>query len=70
MLPHQCVFRSLSEYFGDCHTSAAALVRNDMRDTIVHGMTGGLQPEGIPERGEPVIEEHPENHTFDDLITF
>ena len=23
VLPHQCVFRSLSEYFGDCHTSAA-----------------------------------------------
>ena len=65
--------RKCPEEPGDCHTSAAALVRNDMRNTMVHGMTGGLQPEEIPGRGEPVtrmIGEHPENHTFDDLITF
>ncbi len=30
VLPHQCVFRWFSECFGDCHTSVATLVRNDI----------------------------------------
>ena len=35
VFPHQCVFRWFSEYPGDCHTSVATLVRNDIRCVVV-----------------------------------
>ena len=41
MLPHQCVFRWFSERPGDCHTSAAALVRND---TFYSGAPASAMP--------------------------